>query len=416
MTADSHSAGGTGRRPRLDPDTARIRTLVRRALAEHPADRAAPEVVDSPCLSSSQPGPGPGTASEAAAGSAPIAPADGSPEDPGPVLVAVSGGADSLALAAATAFLHSRGEGRFLAVTVDHGLQEGSAERAQSVRAQVESWGMPCRVVRVEVDGADPRGLEAAARRVRYAALAREAWAAGAGKGDARVGGARATGTRANGAGETVPVVLTGHTRDDQSETVLLGLLRGSGARSLSGMAPRTRLVTAAGPLDVLRPLLTVPRESTRASCRAQGLEVWDDPMNDDERFTRVRARTVLRALTDGLGQDVRGSLARTADLLREDADDLDARAGAAWEQLRGDAVPASLPIAALATLSLAVRSRVLRRWLLARGLPADSLTADHVRGVREAAGTSGAGRVSLPGGGAVHRDGDRLVHEPGDG
>lgn len=199
---------------------------------------------------------------------------------------------------------------------------------------------------------------------------------------------------------------------------MLLGLLRGSGARSLSGMAPRTRLATPRGPLEVVRPLLGVAREETRASCAAQGIPVWDDPMNDDDRFTRVRARRTLTSLSESLGQDPRAGLARTADLLRDDADHLDAEAAIAWTDLltsgAGDvSAPASLAVRDLAGLTPAVAGRVLRRWLVARGAPAGEVTADHVRDVREVAAASGAVKreASVPGGGAVRRVRGRIHH-----
>ena len=103
-------------------------------------------------------------------------------------------------------------------------------------------------------------------------------------------------------------------------------------------MSPRTRFDTANGPIEVVRPLLGVTRDETRDSCAAQGLDVWDDPMNDDTRFTRVRARRTLELLTDSLGRDPRAGLVRTADLLREDADHLDAEAEAAWAGLLASA------------------------------------------------------------------------------
>lgn len=387
----------TDRRPRLDPATARIRNALRGALDR--LDRG--ERLDRA-----------------------ERPSTGVP----PVIVAVSGGADSMALAAAAAFLHRRGEGRFLACTVDHGLQPGSAEVAARVVDRVEALELPVRSVTTEVDSRHPGGLEAAARSSRYAALA--GFAADI----------------ASPAHAVTPQIFTGHTRDDQAETVLLGLLRGSGARSLSGMAPRTRLDTPHGPIEVVRPLLGVTRDETRASCAAQGLDVWDDPMNDDTRFTRVRARRTLETLSDSLGQDPRTGLARTADLLRDDADHLDAEAAAAWAGLLASAsgdsgeraaavpasraapaslsipgpllAPASLSVADLAGFTRAVTSRILRTWLVARGVPAGELTADHVRGVREVAAASGADRreASVPGGGAVRRTRDRILHvEAGD-
>ena len=394
------------RRPRLDPATAAIRTALRAAIA--------------PGGEGLEDGGVPPTDGVSEAGAVPEAGAG--LEGDGPFLVAVSGGADSLALAAAAAFLHARGEARFLAVTVDHGLQAGSGDVARQTVDALVARGLPARTIAAQIAVDQPGGLEAAAREARYAALA----------------------TAAREAGATT--VLTGHTRNDQAETVLLGLLRGSGARSLAGMSPRTRLDTAAGPLTVLRPLLGLTRVQTRDSARAQGLTIWDDPMNTDPRFARVRARTVLRELEESLGQDLGAGLARTADLLREDADHLDAEARVAWEQIRArvlteegepawggtpasglagdgmpdggdDEVPASLPLSPLLALAPAVRSRVLRTWLLGRGVPASQLTADHVRDVREVAAASGAGKreASVPGAGTVRREGGRLVHRRAD-
>jgi hypothetical protein len=161
--------------------------------------------------------------------------------------------------------------------------------------------------------------------------------------------------------------------------------------------------------------------------------------MNEDPRFARVRARHILHDLEESLGQDLRAGLARTADLLREDADHLDAEAGLAWAalvaQVGGDgetdptgaaggpeeavptgeapAAPEALPVESLAQLGPAVAGRVVRAWLLARGVPASDLTADHVRDVREVAAASGAGKreASVPGAGTVRRAGGMLVH-----
>ena len=208
------------------------------------------------------------------------------------VLAACSGGQDSLALAAALAFVAPRAGLRAGAVTVDHGLQEGSADRAASVAATLRGLGLdPVRAVTVTVDG--PGGPEAAARAARYAALEKAAADAGA------------------------AAVLLGHTLDDQAETVLLGLARGSGPRSLAGMPPRRGLF--------IRPLLGVRRSVTAAACAALGLSAWSDPHNADRRFARVRVRLdALPALEAALGPGVAEALARTADQLRDDAEVLE--------------------------------------------------------------------------------------------
>ena len=208
----------------------------------------------------------------------------------GLVLVALSGGPDSLALAAATAF---EARGRAGAVIVDHGLQDGSAATAERAAEQARALGLdPVRVVRVQV-GTDG-GPEAAARTARYEALDAVAGELGA------------------------AAVLLGHTLDDQAETVLLGLARGSGAASLQGMAPEAGLYR--------RPLLGIRRQTTVQACADAGLEPWDDPQNADPGFTRVRVRqTVMPLLETELGPGVAEALARTAEQLREDSEALDA-------------------------------------------------------------------------------------------
>jgi len=294
-----------------------------------------------------------------------------------PVLVACSGGADSLALAAAVAFEAPRVGVAAGAVTVDHGLQPGSAARAEATAGLLRNLGLaPVAVVRVEV-GTDG-GPEAAARSARYAAL--------------RTAAAR-HGAR----------IALGHTLDDQAETVLLGLGRGSGPRSVAGMV-------AENP-PFWRPLLGLRRTATRAACAALELPVWDDPWNDDPAYTRVRLRTeALPLLEEVLGGGVAPALARTAALLREDLDLLDALAAAELDRLAG---ASGLPADDVATLPTALRRRVLRGWLRAAGVP--DLQAVHLTAVDALlTGWRGQGRVDLPGGAGVVRTSGRLVlHAP---
>ncbi|RZS79427.1 tRNA(Ile)-lysidine synthase [Motilibacter rhizosphaerae] len=283
----------------------------------------------------------------------------------GAVLVACSGGADSLALAAAAAFEAPRAGLRAGAVVVDHQLQPGSGEVAAAAAYALAGLGLaPVAVQQVAVG--EHGGPEAAARTARYAALSACADAVGA------------------------PAVLLGHTRDDQAETVLLGLARGSGARSLAGMRPvdgRWR-----------RPLLDVDRAECRRACLAAGLVPWDDPHNGSAAYARVRVRAqALPALEDALGPGVAGALARTARLLQQDADALDAWAARALDEASdGD----GLDVAALAALPAAVRTRVLRRAALAAGCPAGELALSHVDAV-DALVTRwrGQGPLDLPGG-----------------
>ncbi|MGY1635706.1 tRNA lysidine(34) synthetase TilS [Geodermatophilus sp. SYSU D00742] len=293
-----------------------------------------------------------------------------------PVLVAVSGGADSLALAAAVAFEAPRAGVPAGAVTVDHGLQPGSGARAEATAALLCGMGLdPVSVVPVRVGG--DGGPEAAARAARYAALAEAASASGA-------------------------RVALGHTLDDQAETVLLGLGRGSGPRSVAGMVEHRG--------TWWRPLLGVRRETTRAACADQGLPVWEDPWNADPAYTRVRLRTeVLPLLEEVLGGGVAPALARTAAMLREDLDALDSLAAAELSRLAG---ADGLPAAPLAGLPAALRRRVLRGWLQGEGVP--DLQAVHLTAVDALLSRwRGQGRVDLPGGAGVVRASGRLVALP---
>jgi tRNA(Ile)-lysidine synthase len=320
------------------------------------------------------------------------------------VLAACSGGADSLALAAALAFEGPRLGLRSGGVTVDHGLQPGSAAQASRVTVQLTGLGLdPVHAVTAAIAGRDSRtghdgpqardgqdgrdarraypGPEAAARAGRYAALDQVASATGA------------------------VAILLGHTLDDQAETVLLGLARGSGARSLAGMAPRSG--------RYLRPLLDVPRAQTEAACAALGLPAWADPQNSDPAYARVRVRaSLLPALEAELGPGVSSALARTARRLRADADALDELAARQAEQL-ADGQP-GWSAAALAALPEAIRGRVLRRAALAAGARAGALSEFHVVQlgalVTDWRGQQG---VDLPGGVRCRRRCGRLHFAP---
>jgi len=295
------------------------------------------------------------------------------------VLLACSGGTDSTALAAAVAFEAPRFGVRAGAVTVDHGLQPGSAERAHGLIDRLLAMGlMPSSVVTVAVP-VDGTGPEGAARTARYAALDAAADASGA------------------------DAVLLGHTADDQAETVLLGLARGSGVRSLAGM----RAVNG----RYRRPLLGLGRRVTVGACAAQGLPVWTDPHNSDSRFTRVRVRTsVLPLLERELGPGVAAALARTADQARADADALDQIAATELARLTADDADGALPVGALTALPAAIASRVVRSWLLAAGAPSTDLTYRHVLAVIELVSSwHGQRWAELPGGLRVTRSDGRL-------
>jgi len=281
------------------------------------------------------------------------------------VLVACSGGPDSLALLSATVFEGRKSGLRVIGVTVDHGLQEGSAEHAAHVVEQMAALGCDeTASARVQVSGGG-RGPEAAAREARYAVLDQMVQHFGA------------------------VAVLLGHTLDDQAETVLLGLARGSGGRSLAGMRRRFD--------HYRRPLLDVTRTDTVTACQVEGIEYWNDPHNIDPAYARVRVRRkVLPVLEDELGPGVTAALARTADQLRADMELLDQLALAAYDELRD---PDGLAVTALADLPAATRSRVLRLAALDAGASASELFHVHVVALGQlVASRVGGSEVQLPG------------------
>ncbi|GIJ51803.1 tRNA(Ile)-lysidine synthase [Virgisporangium aliadipatigenens] len=294
------------------------------------------------------------------------------------VLIACSGGADSLALAAAAAFVAPRLGLHCGLITVDHRLQEGSGARAESVAAWGREAGLaPSIGVAVDVTGR-PGGPEAAARAARYEALCATAREVGA------------------------STVLLGHTRDDQAETVLLALARGGGPRGLAGMPSRREIDGIA----FLRPLLDIRRAETRAACLALGLTPWDDPHNADPAFARARVRGALPTLVHTLGPKVIDNLARAAALIAADNAALDALAARAAEAARdGDGLSA----ATLAAEPAATRTRVLR--LYAAELGAKALSQRHIAALDAlVCQWRGQGPVALPGGIRVARRDGRLL------
>ena len=296
---------------------------------------------------------GPATLSVVHAVSAALSPVDTE------LLVACSGGADSLALAYATTQAARHRDVPVAAIVVDHGLQPDSADVAARTAGQLRHLGFTeVALRRVEVDDTGG-GPEAAARSARYAALAEAARPRGS-------------------------TVLLGHTLDDQAETVLLGLARGSGIRSLAGMAERTG--------GLLRPLLGLRRTTTAQACAEVGLQPWSDPHNADPAFSRVRVRLeVLPVLERELGPGVAEALGRTAGLARDDADLLD--------QLTAECDPGrdDLSVALLAELPRALRTRLIRRWLHRHG--AAEVAHQHVVRVEKLVlDWHGQGPAQLPG------------------
>ena len=308
------------------------------------------------------------------------------------VLVACSGGADSLALAASTAFVAPRLGLRAGALVVDHGLQRGSDEVASRAAEQCRGLGLaPVEVLRASVpQGPGVGGPEGAAREARYGLLGERAEALGA------------------------VALLLGHTLDDQAETVLLGLARGSGARSLAGMRPSAGLLR--------RPFLMLRRAETEDVCSVLGLHRWDDPTNIGHGpgaplRSQVRSR-VLPVLDDVLGPGVARALARTAEQLREDDDAL----GALGEDLlvRALALPDASPSAVVLDVSVllgapdAVRRRALRAAAVAAGSPSGALARTHVLELdRLLTAWRGQGPLHLPGGVLARRDCGTLVLRP---
>ncbi|MFM1984145.1 MAG: hypothetical protein RL723_580 [Actinomycetota bacterium] len=293
------------------------------------------------------------------------------------VLVACSGGADSLALAAATAFEAPRVELKAGAIVIDHGMQEGSgivaAETAQKL-AKLGLYPVEIRTVVVGTEG----GPEAAARTARYEAIDQVAEETGAN------------------------AILLGHTLNDQAETVLMGLARGSGAKSLNGMA------VVSG--NYVRPLLGIKRETTEAFCTDSGLEPWQDPMNKDESYTRVRVRkNLLPALEAELGPGIAEALARTAEILREDDDVLAELALAAYKEVAKEgATQISIGVQEFKDLPLAIRHRVIA--LAAVVLQAPMLARVHILSIDELVDSwHGQKPLTLPGI-RVERTGETLA------
>ena len=306
----------------------------------------------------------------------------------GGVLVALSGGADSLALAAAVAFEAPKLQCPAGAIVIDHGLQPGSAEVADRAARTAGAFGLaPVAVHRVDVESAHPDGPEAAARAARYEAL------------------------------ETLRVrfeaelILTAHTRDDQAEQVLLALARGSGTRAISGIPPRRGRIA--------RPFLDVSRETTLAACAAQGLAPWDDPQNHDPRFTRVRVRErLIPELIAELGESIPANLARSASLAREDADALDTIAQTLTMRLArlGDCPDGGgpgctrLPVTELAAQPHAIRNRILRR--VATAVFGQQQTREHTLSIAALVHDwRGQGPIHAPGGNVSRVNGELHFH-----
>jgi tRNA(Ile)-lysidine synthase len=290
------------------------------------------------------------------------------------VCIGVSGGADSLALAAAAKLESKNFSIDLVAVIVDHGLQANSAEIAEFAKQQLIKLGFQDIFVgRASVQITD--GLEASARRARYKVFqqAIETY--------------------------TPNTFLLGHTKNDQAEGVLLGLARGSGTKSLSGMHEVSGIF--------VRPLLGIDRATTEIACHESNIEYWVDPHNSNQDFTRVRVReNILPLLENEIGPGIIDALARSAKILREDATALDEWAESVFRQVK----PMDIEISILDSLPVAVRSRVLRMAIYAAGAPAGSISAAHLEPIEAfVSDWRGQGHTSLPGGVKVCRISGRL-------
>jgi tRNA(Ile)-lysidine synthase len=313
------------------------------------------------------------------------------------VLVAVSGGADSSALLLALDELRRAGllGVELTAAHLDHGLRGArGAEDARWVEAWARSLGYEVLAGRAEVEASD--NLEQAARRARYEFLS---------------GAARACGARA---------VLAAHTLDDQAETVLLRLLRGSGAGGLAAIRPE-RALDAAGNVSLRRPLVAWARRAqTEEYCRARGVEFRRDEMNEDEGFARVRLRRRVLPLLETFNPRAVEALARAADLLHEDAAALEALAAGLLEEAAAEAsgeesgrAPSAeegaaarpLRVEVLSAAMPALRRRALRLWLARGRGDLRRVSLQHVKAVERLLAGERGGRVAeLPGGARVER------------
>ncbi len=289
------------------------------------------------------------------------------------ILFGCSGGTDSMALAAA--LLKESNNSKIIPVVVDHGLQSNSAEIAAQTVAKLKELGYSeVATARANVEVTD--GLEASARRARYLIFKQfiDSY--------------------------QPKYFMLAHTLNDQAESVLLGLARGSGARSLSAMATVNNIF--------VRPLLKNTRAQTAAACIEAGIKVWDDPHNLDERFARVKVRrNLLPIFEENLGPGITEALARTADLLRDDADALDDFANQYFSQTDAS----NLDVAELERLPKAIRTRVLRLAIYKAGAPSGMLSADHIASAEALISDwHGQKEVSLPGNVKLSRISGRIT------
>ncbi|HZT97490.1 MAG TPA: tRNA lysidine(34) synthetase TilS [Chloroflexota bacterium] len=234
----------------------------------------------------------------------------------GPLVVAVSGGADSLCLLHLLKFQTPGMDGRLMVATVDHGLMPTSREAAERVMSLADEWGMPCMVRRVDVRAQmrnEGQSMESTARRLRYEALGELAVEVGA------------------------VAILLGHSADDQAETILMHLFRGSGLKGLTGMRAVEPVPVGAFSMPICRPLLKLWREETRLYCRDAGVEFVDDPSNEDRVHLRNRIRLDLLPMIEAMFAGAKESLLRMGEIAGRDDEYLSALTAGAEKVVRAE-------------------------------------------------------------------------------
>lgn len=316
------------------------------------------------------------------------------------VIVAVSGGADSTALLLALDELKSahRLGVNICVAHLDHRIRASSTKDARWVAQLAEKLGYECvighsKVAELARSSAD--NLEQAARDARYKFLERTAKR------------------------KSANYVLTGHTMDDQAETVLLRLMRGSAGAGLGGMDV-VRPMGKNSAVKLVRPLLWARRNETESYCRIRKTEFLRDEMNEDQKFARVKVRQQLLPLMQSFNNKIVEALSRTASQLREDAavllNDSDAllRRAAVLDQLDGESQTPVLDVKVLAAAPPALRRRALRQWISEGRGSSRRLEMVHLVAVEKLLeGTAGGRVVELPGGSRVKRKRNRLEFEP---
>ncbi len=298
---------------------------------------------------------------------APLSPGDA-------VIVAVSGGADSLLLAYCLNVEGAALALRIRAVIVDHQLQDGSAKIAIEAKTALQKMDIKeVEIIRVDVVKSD--GIEADARNARYNALNSVADKSSA------------------------TAIFLGHNKDDLAESVLLGLTQGAGTKSLAGMSTHDG--------RYIRPFLALSREEIISACDEVGIVYWSDPHNDDLRFTRVKIRKQIIPLMEReLGPGITDALARSARIFREDSDALDTLTDEIFATIPD---PTSIEVELLERLPSALRKRVIRRAVALLG--ATRITAEHLGWVDSLISQwHGQGEVALPAGVTARRESGRLA------